>query len=328
MNKQETVEINIFWWNANDFFHYDANIKKERWPSSVGEYIEKCNRVDAALNALFKEKSPPDILALCEITSKAAHDLKNRILKDYKVFSLDLVPSSPSLQISVFYKNIKSISLIEAAPIVVDDVPRGTRPMAVLDIMQNNKIIRIIFCHWQARLEPANEKYKTRVIEYLTKYIYDFMKNKPSKEDREVMIVGDLNEEPFDNIIVEYLNTHRYRDRALKKGHWADDDVKRIHLYNCTWRLLGEKLNGKKILAPHIAGTYFWADKQSWHTFDQIIVSGGLLDSIPPHIDEGNTEIVNLQEFMPENTPRKFSFSEKGYSGLSDHLPLHTKLII
>ena len=154
------------------------------------------------------------------------------------------------------------------------------------------------------------------------------MKNKPQKEDREVMIIGDLNEEPFDNIIIDYLNTHRYRDRALKRGHWADDDVKRIHLYNCTWRLLGEKLNGKKILAPHIAGTYFWADKQSWHTFDQIIVSGGLLDSIPPHIDEGNTEIVNLQEFMPENTPRKFSFSEKGYSGLSDHLPLHTKLII
>lgn len=323
------VEIDMLWWNVNDFYHYDPEKKTDRWPKSTGEYKEKCDRVDNALNAFFKEFKSPDILAFCEITSKSASYLSNGVLKGYNFFSLDINPSRPTLQIAVFYKCNASFSIEESNPIVVDDVPQGTRPMAVLDIKNENKRVRVIYCHWQARFDQKNEKFKVRVVEYLSKYIYDFMKDNSLKEEREVMIIGDLNEEPFDDVLVNYLNTHRNRERALKKHHWKDADVKRINLYNCTWRMLGEKMPDSRSTAPHVAGTYYWEKEQSWHSFDQILVTGGLIDKDTPYIDESNTQVVNLIEFLPGKFPEKFSYStDLGYVGLSDHLPIHTKLVI
>lgn len=320
-------DLGIFWWNTHNFFHYDAARKGDRWPSSPGVYIEKCNRVDNALMAFFENYNKPEIIAFCEITNRASEDLKNRLLADYNFLSLDAHPLDPSSQISIFYKEKDFFKITEINPIVVEDTPNGTRPMAVIDIEFKSKIIRLIACHWQARFKQQNGKYKVRVADYLSKYIYDFITENDSIKSKDVILIGDLNEEPFDEIPSDYLNSHRFRDRATKSIHWTDKKVKRINLYNCTWRLLGEKHPAQCTKNLQIAGSYYWEDEKSWHTLDQILATSGLIGASVPRLDEDSTHIVSMKEFLPESLPKKFSYSTvNGYKGLSDHLPIYTKL--
>jgi hypothetical protein len=321
----ETVDI--FWWNINDHYHFDPSKSGERWPKSAADYLEKCNRVANAFDAFFRENNHPKIIALCEITKQAALDLQRNILRNYDLISLDVAPDKPSLQISLFIARQKGVSITEHPPIVVDDVPRGTRPMAVLDIEKNKASVRLVACHWPARISDESERYRERSANYLAKYSYDYIDGTPKGHTRSLIIIGDLNDEPFDRSL-NYLNTHRHRSKAASK-HWADDDVRRIHLYNCTWRLLGEKMPHTSTASPHknVAGSYYWSHKKSWHNLDQIIISNGLLSKDPPHIDESSTFIVNTPEFIPEEYPHKFQKESNSYIGLSDHLPIYTKII-
>lgn len=319
--------VDIFWWNINDHYHFDPSKSGDRWPKSAADYVEKCNRVISAFHAFFREHGSPKIIALCEITQQAALDLQIKIFQNYDLISLDIAPEKPSLQISLFIHKQRDVKITEHRPIVVDDVPRGTRPMAVLDIEKNTACVRLITCHWPARISDDSERYRERSAYFLAKYAYDYITQTPENHTRSLMIIGDLNDEPFDRSL-NYLNSHRHRSKTASK-HWTDEDVRRVHLYNCTWRLLGEKIPHPPPLSPHknVAGSYYWSHKKSWHNLDQIIVSNGLLLSNNPHIDESSTFIVSTPEFIPEEFPYKFQKQKNSYIGLSDHLPIYTKII-
>lgn len=319
------MDVDVFWWNANNYYHFDSAETGDRWPKSDADYAEKCRRVDFALNSFFASSKKPMILAFCEITKKAAEDLRMRLLSDYDLISLDVLTNRPSLQIAIFFKKTIHIKITEQNPIVVSDMPRNTRPMAVLDVENGVKCVRMVFCHWQARFEEEAKSSREKMAEFLNKYTYDYLL---SSRDRSVLIIGDLNEDPFEEALIK-LHAHRYRSRAGDK-HWSDKDTRRIHLYNCTWRLLGEKAaysNNNSSVAKSAAGTYYWGLKKRWHSYDQIIVSFGLISNNLPHLDERATHIVDLPEFIPEKLPVGFKKDKSGYIGLSDHLPIYTNII-
>ena len=143
--------------------------------------------------------------------------------------------------------------------------------------------------------------------------------------------MGDLNDEP-QGLPLTALHAHMHRARALGGRHWQDDDVKRVHLYNCAWRLFGE-------INPHspgmpaarlvdAAGTSYWAQERRWTVIDHLIISGSLLRTSTPYLDEAEVLVVALPEFIEDGLPVKFRSTRGGYCGLSDHLPLHAKLVI
>jgi len=318
--------LKMVWWNVHDFYHYDlthAKGQQSRWPPSRQAYLEKCARVDVALNALFVAEGKPSVLALGETTKIAAEGLRDRLLPGYKLFSLDVKLDEPTLQVAILYKSCSLIKFTEAGPLVVPATPRGTRPMAMLDISIGDSVIRVYCCHWQARIDDSSELIRERLADHLSKEVYAYLTGAP-RSKRSVMIIGDLNEEPF-GIPFKYLHAHRDRKRSLSKKHWADDDAERTHLYNCSWRLLGEKHAhdpNDKAQKHHVAGTYFWSAKKTWHGFDQVIVSGGLLRENSPCIDETQLTVVNLPEFLENGLPCKFSWEKDTAIGLSDHLPI------
>ncbi|WP_407713225.1 hypothetical protein ACJJWD_13765 [Comamonas testosteroni] len=322
-------EIDIFWWNIHDYFHYDPSIKKDRWPKSKDIYDEKCRRVDTAFNAFFEKYKKPEIIILCEITKKAALDLGQRLFSDYKFFSLDTIDKKPTLQICMFYKPSDGIGMHELLPIVVEDMPDGSRPMAVLQITKNNQHIRIVACHWTARIGDDSESYREKAAQHLSKYSYDYLIGPNNQNiNNHIIIIGDLNDEPFDRSLNK-LYAHRHRERSLSKHHRTDKSVSRVHLYNCTWRMLGEKsaFDPKVDQKTSISGSYYWEEKKSWYNLDQLIVSKGLISSHSPYIDEGSTQIVSLPQFLPDRKPKPFTFIKSEFFGLSDHLPIHTKVI-
>jgi hypothetical protein len=326
----------IVWWNVNNFLHFAPEKVSDKadaqWPQSKIEYAEKCRKVDFALRELFQALGIPKILALGEITRRAATELRDRLLPTYRVLSLDVKHDAPTPQVAILYApDNAEVSFAEQTPIVVSETPRSTRPMAVLDAKINDHTIRIVVCHWQSKIgEDGAAKIRDRIAHRLSLENYDFITKDCHKHH--LAIVGDFNEEPFESAI-ETLHAHRDRRRSKGRPHWKDGDVKRLHLYNTSWRLLGEK-------HPHspnrtqdnslegCAGTYYWAAKKTWRHFDQFIVSAGLLGSDSPHIDESEIVVVSSSAFLTDGLPMKFSFEGDKYVGLSDHLPIYANIYI
>lgn len=324
--------LNLMWWNAYNFFHFDIDkIAVDRWPKSRSEYEAKCRLVDVAINEIKAIAGEIDILCLCEISRVAAEDLRNRLFPGFNVISLDVKINFPTLQVAIIYPpDRKILSFSECPPITVPDTPRSTRPMAVLDIKMAANSIRIICCHWQARIDEENsEDTRYTIAKHLSKLCYDYIKDGHCDS---LIIVGDLNEEPFERSL-RALHAHRYRKRALTKSHPADHDVKRLHLYNPSWRNLGEQVPSKNYATYGVtmlgcAGTYYRAAKSTWHNFDQIIVSGGLLSKTPPYIDENEIFVMSCSSFLTKGLPIQFSYKNSVCKGLSDHLPVLLKINI
>lgn len=277
------------------------------------------------MGELFAEIGTPQVLALGEITHVAANDLRDRLLPEYRVLSLDVMKGDESLQVAVLYApDSDLVNFEEQAPLLAPMMPGSTRPMAVLDATSGAHTVRMVICHWQARFDAVgSRRTRARTADFLAGECYDFIV--ADHQNHHLVIVGDFNEEPYEEGLL-MLNAHRHRRRAHRKPHRADRPVKRLHLYNTAWRLLGEQyphpVEGKRSNAAGCAGTYYWAIKKSWHHFDQILVSGGLLGSDAPYIDETRTGVASTPSFLASGLPAKFMAAHGEFVGLSDHLPI------
>jgi Endonuclease/Exonuclease/phosphatase family len=98
-----------------------------------------------------------------------------------------------------------------------------------------------------------------------------------------VAVIGDFNDEPFDVSLASDLLAVRERMRVVEG---------RALLYNPFWRHLGESHPNDGIDAVPGAGSYFFKREKSWHTFDQVMVSKGLLASSSWTLVESGSGIV------------------------------------
>lgn len=323
--------VNVAWWNVGNLYHFlnDQAGPGSRWPSSQIEYDAQLEAVINGLKELQDVAGVPDILFLGEVTAVSASAIQRELFPAYKLVSLDVAKDKPTLQVAVLFNpNKDNVYFFDRLPLVVEGVPRGTRPMAVVDLVTRAFTIRFVGCHWQSRFdEKGSDKTRFRLSDHLAMKGYDFL-NKCSGYNH-LVIVGDLNEEPFEHNL-DTLFAHRHRSRSKAKSHWADHDSKRVHLYNTSWRMLGEKhphFPGSKFDGG-CAGTFYWESERSWHHFDHIIVSGGLLSEEVPYLNEDEVSIVASPKFLHGGIPVKFKKSNDGYVGLSDHLPVVARIYI
>jgi hypothetical protein len=215
-------------------------------------------------------------------------------------------------------------------PIALLVAPRGTRPMAVLDYCSGSQRIRMIGCHWTARFEATSADVRSDLARLLMSEVYDFLHEPGHDESRHVLILGDLNEEPYELSLERRLNASRTRSRARQKEHYTDESVKRVWLYNCAWRFLGERYPHRGgSSAGDTAGTYFWAAKKSWHTIDHVIVNGSLLGDTVPFLDEASVRVLTCPLLLePQGRPHPFDWRNGKPDGVSDHLPIAGRIIL
>jgi endonuclease/exonuclease/phosphatase family metal-dependent hydrolase len=312
------VKLRIIWWNVHNFAHFELSRSVDsRWPVSKEEFEAKLDR----LCLILKDNIGDDmcVVALAEVTKMAAESLRDRILPNHKVLSMDLL-DDPEFQCAIIYPNTKYFE--EVVPFVVDNVPRGTRPMAVLDYVWLGHRLRIIACHWTARFKDDSSKWRSEIARSLSRYVFDYLYDRSDLDNRHLIIVGDMNEEPF-GILEDDLFAVRDRARSRKSKHWADGDVKRKYLYNASWRFLGERL-------PHgasghnTAGTYYWTEEKKWKTLDHIIVDGSLVSGTVPSLNEVTTGVISHPlAYGFKSLPVKFSWDGTSpVGGASDHLPI------
>lgn len=324
--------LNFVWWNVQDFAHFDiSQATYERWPKSKSEYLEKRRRVETVLGSL-SANNRPQLLALAEITEQAANDLRDKLFPEYRVFSLASLYDRPDFNIALIYD--PAIGFEEEDFLKVSNVPGSTRPMALLHYRFGQHVIRFYACHWTARFAELSEKWRQLTAQQLNSDSYEFLHSSETREIRHVMILGDLNEEPY-GILEGWLYAHRDRATSRRPRHYTDAHIKRVHLYNCAWRLLGERLAHPETTGDAVvAGSYYWRDAKTWHTFDQVIVSGSLLSYEPPYFDESNLRLASWASVLPKeflasgSLPHRFEWKGGSSIGLSDHLPICGRIIL
>ncbi|MBM3500326.1 MAG: hypothetical protein FJX74_16845 [Armatimonadetes bacterium] len=214
---------------------------------------------------------------------------------------------------------------------VIDDVTGGEygRPILELQLTASgsDRTFTLFVNHWTSRREENTEGRRTLAGAHLVRLTQrkvvkggDFTGNPKAL----VLAVGDFNDEPYNPSLVDPSGRSsrplvvRDRTAVLKRRPATLAPV----LYNASWSLLGERQTRTEEIAAgreKPAGTYLFSEvgKGQWNTFDQVLVSAGMLEGDPPVFDDGSLavycpfELVNT-DGVPEMT--------------SDHFPIRFAL--
>jgi hypothetical protein len=145
--------------------------------------------------------------------------------------------------------------------------------------------------HWPSRASNEGNSHPRKTIA-------DRLKEKIGAANSEgssipIIVLGDFNDEPFDDSMSLHLLATR--DRHLAK-------TGKGYLYNPFWRHLGESEPHSHVRTNGgAAGSCFYktgTDTQ-WRTFDQILFSPSFLGSGDWHLNEKETKILRT-EFLVE----------------------------
>jgi endonuclease/exonuclease/phosphatase family metal-dependent hydrolase len=162
--------------------------------------------------------------------------------------------------------------------------------------------------------------------------------------NRNVLVMGDLNDEPFDRSVLDYLQATKDTDlleepikpapnkkKPTPRAYLGRDLSKpgkplprkyleiKAYLFNCMWRLMDEPDTGTHYFAGGETGV---KPTHTMNMLDQFIVSRGLFYGASDlKMDLDSVEIFKPKPLVtPKGRPR--SFDRKTKKGYSDHLPI------
>jgi hypothetical protein len=140
---------------------------------------------------------------------------------------------------------------------------------------QNGNDLVIAAAHWRSNMggDTKNaESLRSRAAEELRNAI-----GVTALEGIPVMVLGDLNLEPFEEPLQSVFPTSRYRNLVRRHQQRNSSDTL---FYNPAWRWMGERVAWSARESPFsLAGTYHedrWVPT-AWRTFDQVLVSAPLI---------------------------------------------------
>ncbi|MBI2298497.1 MAG: endonuclease/exonuclease/phosphatase family protein [Armatimonadetes bacterium] len=125
---------------------------------------------------------------------------------------------------------------------------------------------------------------------------------------RRTVLVGDLNDDPFTDSVVDRSGLHATMTRALATARAEPGKAdRRPAFYSPMWAHMGE-------LAPGPPGTYFYDrdEMHFWHVFDQVLVRPSLLGLF----DDRDVRILDQRDHP------QLGIGRGSAATASDHLPL------
>lgn len=166
--------------------------------------------------------------------------------------------------------------------------------------------LQVLVNHWPSRGGDRDGAFR-RVAGATVRAVALAFTDEQSKAGREadVLIVGDLNDDPYDASVVTALGAVRSRNAVLHR-----DNVRAF--FNPSWALLAE---------PDV-GTLYYNPEWVWNVFDQAIVSRGMLDDAGFRYVEGSLRVHAPDELRDHyRRPRWFRKGRDGTwsEGYSDH---------
>ncbi|MEZ6124464.1 MAG: hypothetical protein R3C49_15000 [Planctomycetaceae bacterium] len=294
----------------------------------------------------------PDLLGICEIENERVANILIKAIgrDDYGLAHVEH-PDIRGIDTSLIYsKRIFDVDLSRTQGHLVH-LRYPTRDIfeVHLKVRQNDADLTVLVNHWPSRslgrleTEPfrmtvashcgrlVDENLKLCRRDYLTLSDDDAsLQRLNSAWNRNVLVMGDLNDEPWNRSVMEVLRAGYSVDHLEEPMRFARGCLPSYRsyagrlawLFNPMWRLAS---------IPD-QGTHYWSGStQTMNMLDQFMFSRGLhfgLDGLQP-VQE-SPGIPEVAIFRPEmictrkGRPREFNLENR--TGFSDHFPILTSL--
>jgi predicted extracellular nuclease len=294
---------------VNDPLKDDENyLPESKYHWDKVRYYQKLERLGEVVKQLG-DSDGPEIMGICEVENQKV--LKDLIATDqlkkkgFKFIHYDC-SDKRGADVGLLYKS-SLVKIISSRAISVNtkkDIKWHTRDVLLVVAKVRTDTLRIFVNHWPSRRGGQLESEGKRItMAKLVKHMVDSIQKKSPQA--KIIVLGDFNDDP-DNTSIDGILKSR-NQLPLKKGE----------LYNS---FIGVKEEGK--------GTIKYKGK--WNLFDQILISGGLLNKQSLHYADYSKGIYSPEWlYYKKNThygPFRTYMGSKYLGGYSDHFPVFIKL--
>jgi len=251
----------------------------------------------------------PDVIGFAEIENDYVLDelVKNEIVsaKSYKIVHYES-PDERGIDVALLY-NSKTFTVTKSEALKVT-LPGNDQTRDILYVkgkVTTGEMIHIFINHWPSRREgnEISDPKRMAAAKVLRTKLDEIQK---ADKNANILIMGDFNDEPSDNSIVKGIGAYK-----------AEPVFKSSNLYNLLYARFQKG-----------DGTLYYKD---WDLFDQIIVSGSLLNKNKGlRTSASDAEIFKADYLLyydnkaAESKPNR-TMGSKYFGGYSDHLPVFVK---
>ncbi len=279
-------------------------------------YLDKLGRLSDVISQIGTEINPDGValLGVSEIENDTVlnHLVNMPKLKDRKLKFVHYdSPDKRGVDVGLLY-NPKYFTVVKSAPLFVK-LPGGskdsylTRDILYVKGLLGNDTIHVYVNHWPSRSggEERSMPARAAAAQVAKNHIDSLMASNPASK---VILMGDLNDDPISPSITKVL-------KAKSKA----TDTKPTELFN-PWHDLYRK------------GIGTLAYQDAWGLFDQIIISGNLLNKNQAGYFFQKATIFN-KDFLVQKTGKYRGYSKRTWDGTtynygySDHFPVYIMLL-
>ncbi|WP_367107522.1 hypothetical protein [uncultured Psychrobacter sp.] len=254
-----------------------------------------------------------DLIAICEVSTEDIACINSYLdsnLTNIKVLDLTNSIGRTRFDIAVIYNSAK-IDLNyrhHLSKILTGNTIKAAQLVEIINL-DDKKRIHLFLCHWPSRLNGEGEKRRKAAADIVYLSASELM-----SENEDVILMGDFNDNPYDESILHNLKASRCHDTVRKYPN--------EFFYNPFWRSIVSDKKYNYLIKDEIfrSGSHRYKQFQGtiWHSYDQIMFSGSFLGSGSWHLNEQSTKVVDEIGFLNDFDNSK---------NLIDHLPIICELI-
>lgn len=302
--------------NNNGKYDLEYSPKGQRqWNSE--KYNAKLENLARCIGAMTTKTTPmgPAVIGVSEIENKSVLDdlVRQEAIRKWhlQVIHHDS-PDRRGVDVGLLYnpRLFKPVDVTNHTLTIPGYESFRTRDQMCVTGVLGGDTVSIIVNHWPSRLGgQERSSYLREAAADLSKHIADSLW--AIRPGQGVIIMGDLNDDPMD------------RSCAVNLGAKKDEKGVTAHgFYNPWWKMLDKGI-----------GTL--AYKSQWNLFDQIIISGTLLEgnaSRPEALRYWKCQVNNFdflidREGQRQGYPHRTFAAGQWLNGYSDHFPTEIFLI-
>lgn len=323
-SQQNNQEASILFYNVENLFDiYNNPETNDDEFTPNGDRRWTYNRFEKKLQAISKVIlsasgwNPPELVTLCEIENQYALDklLNQTPLKSYPYQIIHKEsPDSRGIDVALLY-NKNDFYPLEYKYIPIrtenDSILKSREILYVSGIIKNTDTLHLFANHWPSRYSGLLESQPMRNLaaQILRSEIKMLQEKFPNPR---IIIVGDFNDQPSDESVLLKLGAIAF------PGQMSNSNNDKI--FNLSWNWMEKEPGTLKF-------------QSQWSVFDQIMVSGNLLNTENKIFTRVEWAKIVQLPFLLEKDERyggmKTNRTYIGYSyngGFSDHLPVLLKL--
>jgi len=304
----QASSVKIAFWNVENLFDLIDDPKTNDNEFAIGGRKNVTQEIyDLKLKNITQvvDELNADILGLCEVENRfVLEELNRSVNRNYNIIHYNSLDER-GIDVALLY-DPQSITILKSYPIQVN-LPTGnpTRDILYVQSKKGKSNLHLFVNHWPSKYGGAEKTIPLRAAagNTLRKEVEKILTKNPTAE---IVIMGDLNDEPVDPSVEVHLG--------------ASLDEKKVGTeQTILWNVMGPWHRNEK------GSTYKYGGKDL--VYDHLIVSPGLLDQNGLSLMKKSIGVFDGEAYRQhggkyDGYPFRFWAGNKVLGGYSDHLPI------